>query len=209
MDTEEEQLEELKRWWREHGRTVLAGIVLGLGTVGGWTWWQGHVAEQAEAVSVLYERLVNTATGADHVVTIEQADAIIAQHPDSGYAALSALVGAHAAWRQQDPATAQRLLQWAVDHGQGFQLDDVARLRLARVLSQQGDHAGALATLDRVSGEPFTALVAEARGDVLAARDDRSGAEQAYEAALAEDALPQAARSRIELKRDAVAMQGG
>jgi predicted negative regulator of RcsB-dependent stress response len=209
MDTEEEQLEELKRWWREHGRTVVAGVVLGLGTVGGWTWWQGHVTAQAEAVSVLYDRLVSTAAGVDHTTTVEQADAIIAQHPDSGYAALSALVGAHAAWRQQDATTARRLLEWAVEHGQEFQVADVARLRLARVLSQAGEHESALATLGQVSGEPFAALVAEARGDVLAARDDSAGAEQAYEAALAEDALPASARGRIELKRDALALRGG
>ena len=52
MDTEEEQLEEFKRWWREHGRTVIAGVVLGLGTVGGWSWWRNHVTTQAEAASL-------------------------------------------------------------------------------------------------------------------------------------------------------------
>ena len=123
MDTEEEQLEELKRWWREHGRTVIAGVVLGLGTVGGWSWWRNHVTTQAEAASLHYEQLVNTAAVPDHDAAVAQADAIIAQDPDSGYAALAALVGAHAAWRKGDAATARRMLEWAVEHGEEFAVE--------------------------------------------------------------------------------------
>lgn len=209
MDTEEEQLEELKRWWREHGRTVIAGVVLGLGTVGGWSWWRNHVTTQAEAASLRYEQLVNTAAVPDHDAAVSQADAIIAQDPDSGYAALAALVGAHAAWRNADAATARRMLEWAVEHGEEFAVADVARLRLARVLASEGRYDEALAGLDAITGDAFTALVAETRGDVLAAKNDRDGAGRAYDAALADENLPGGARGRIELKRDALAMTGG
>jgi len=209
MDTEEEQLEALKRWWHEHGRTVVAGVVLGLGTVSGWTWWRGHVSEQAEAVSLRYEQLVNTAAVPDHAATVTQADAIIAQQPDSGYAGLAAMVGAHAAWRQGDTGTARRLLEWAAEHGEEFAIADVARLRLARVLAADGQHDAALAALGGISGDAFAALIEETRGDVLAAKEDRDGAGRAYEAALAHDDLPTGARGRIELKRDALTSKGG
>ena len=209
MSTDDQELEELKRWWQENGRTVIAGIVLGLGTVMGWTFWQNHTNAQAEAVSVLYERLVDTAAIPAHESAITQADAIIAQHPDSGYAGLAALVGAHAAFRHNDADTAKRMLRWAIDNGRAFEVANVARVRLARVMSQVGEHDAALGELDKVTGEEFTALVGETRGDVLVARGESEAARSAYQSALGDESLPAAARQRIELKLDVLSTAGG
>ena len=209
METEEQQLEEIKRWWNEHGRTVILGVVLGLGAVVGFTSWQAHVHGQSEALSVRYERLVNTAAMPDHAGTVAQADALIAEHPDTSYASLAALVGAHAAYRGKDPATARRLLQWAAEHGEAFQVRDVARIRLARLLSEDGQHDAAIAQLQQITGEEFAALVAEVRGDVLAEKKDLPGARGAFQAALELQNLPADARERIQLKLDALATGSG
>lgn len=208
MDSEEEQLEELKRWWKEHGRTVVAGVVLGLGSVVGWTSWRAHQDAQAEQISLRYEKLLNTAAIPNRRGTVEQADAIIAEHPDSAYAALAALVGAHAAYNGKDMTTAQRLLEWAASHGDSFEVSDVARVRLARVLSEQGQHDAALAALDRITHPEFSAVRSETRGDVLAAKPDAAGARAAYESALADGSLPEIARERIRRKLDALPSSG-
>lgn len=208
METEEQQLEELKRWWSEHGKTVILGVVLGLGSVGGFTTWRAHVHGQSEALSVRYERLVDTAATPNHTGAIEQADALIAEHPDTSYASLAALVGAHAAYRAKDPATSRRLLQWAVEHGEAFEVRDVARIRLARLLSEDGQHDAAIAELQQVHGEEFAALSAETRGDVLTEKQDLPGARGAFQAALEHQALPADARQRIQLKLDALASGG-
>ncbi|MEW8396328.1 MAG: tetratricopeptide repeat protein, partial [Candidatus Thiodiazotropha sp.] len=34
--TEEEQVEAIKRWWKENGTSVIAGLVIGLGGIFGW-----------------------------------------------------------------------------------------------------------------------------------------------------------------------------
>lgn len=209
MDTEEQQLEEIKRWWSEHGKTVVLGVVLGLGSVAGFTSWQAYTQGQYEALSVRYERLVNTAARPDHAAAVEQADALIAEHPATSYAGLAALVGAHAAYSAQDAMTARRLLQWAAEHGDAFEVREIARVRLARLLSADGQHDEALAQLQQVTSDAFAALVAEVRGDVLAARQDTAGARGAFQAALADESLPADARERIELKLDALAASGG
>lgn len=205
METDEQQLEELKRWWKEHGRTVLAGIVLGLGTVIGWTTWRSHQDSQAEALSIRYQALVDTAALPNHSGAVELADAIITDHPQSSYAALSALVGAHAAFKANDLATTRRMLEWASANGSNFQLDQVARVRLARVLSAEGRHDDALAQLDAVSDPSFAAMVAETRGDVLKARGDSDAARAAYEGALAAESVTPQARERITLKLETLA----
>ena len=209
MDTDEQQLEELKRWWSEHGRTVILGVVLGLGSVIGVSSWRAYVQSQGETLSARYEQLVNTAAMPHYTAAVEQADALIADHPDASYASLAALVGAHAAYKASDAATARRLLQWAADHGDAFEVRDVARIRLARLLSEDGQHDAAIARLQQVANEEFAALVAEVRGDVLSEKQDWTGARAAFEAALAHETLSSVARERIELKLDAITAGGG
>ena len=36
---EQEQWERVKRWIRENGPWLVAGVVLGLGALAGWRWW--------------------------------------------------------------------------------------------------------------------------------------------------------------------------
>jgi predicted negative regulator of RcsB-dependent stress response len=209
METDEQQLEEIKRWWSEHGRAVILGVVLGLGSVIGVSSWRAYVQSQGETLSARYEQLVNTAAMPDHSAAVKQADALIADHPDTSYASLAALVGARAAYKASDAATARRLLQWAADHGDAFEVRDVARIRLARLLSEDGQHDAAIARLQQVANEEFATLVAEVRGDVLSEKQDLTGARAAFEAALAHETLSSVARERIELKLDAITAGGG
>ena len=57
--TEEQQLEDLKKWWKENGRSITVGLVLGIGGVVGWTSWRAYDNAQAEKASIVYEQLVN------------------------------------------------------------------------------------------------------------------------------------------------------
>ena len=108
METEEQQIEELKRWWSEHGRTVIAGIVLGLGTVIGWTSWQNYQEGEAEALSARYASIETAAEAKQYEQVRTETDQLIAEHPQSAYAALSALIGANAAYSNEDLVTAER-----------------------------------------------------------------------------------------------------
>ena len=59
----------------------------------------------------------------------------------------------------------------------------VARIRLARVLSAQSKYDEALSTLAVEEPGAFAPRIADARGDVLLAKGDRSGALREYLAA--------------------------
>jgi predicted negative regulator of RcsB-dependent stress response len=133
---------------------------------------------------------------------------LIADHPKSSYAALSALVGAHAAYTGDDAATAERLLRWAIDNTSTFDVATVARLRLAQILTEKGEFDQSLALLDAISAEDFAALGLEARGDVLAAKHDVSAAKAAYDEALEVPSIQGDARARIQIKVDELAALG-
>jgi predicted negative regulator of RcsB-dependent stress response len=209
METEEQQLDEIRHWWSEHGRTVIAGVVLGLGTVIGWTSWRNYQESTAEELSARYDTIVNAATTTDYDQVRDLTNELIADHPKSSYAALSALVAAHAAYNSDDAATTERLLSWAIDNASSFDVANVARLRLAKVISQKGEFDRALTLLDAIDTEDFAALRLESRGDVLGAKSDLSAAEAAYAEALKEESLEQNARARIQLKLDELSSLGG
>ena len=208
METEEQQLEEIRHWWKEHGRTVIAGVVLGLGTVIGWTSWRNHQESTAEQLSARYETIVTAAALPDYEQVRDLTNALIADYPNSSYAALSALIGAHAAYSGGDAATAERLLRWAIDNTTAFDVATVARLRLAQIITEKGEFDQALALLDAVSAEDFAVLGLEARGDVLAAKHDVTAAKAAYDEALKVPSIQGDARARIQIKVDELAVLG-
>jgi predicted negative regulator of RcsB-dependent stress response len=205
VESEDQQVEALKQWWNDNGRAVVLGVVVGLGSVGGYIGWQRHVESNAEAASVAYSRIVNTAAIQNHSGAVSEADTLIGEQPQSAYAALAALVAASSAYEANDADNAIRLLRFSAEHAPEPEVADVARLRLARLLAEAEDYDGALTALGAVSGDTFTDLVAETRGDVLQARGDRDGAREAYERVLDNDDVGRPGRTRVQAKLDRLA----
>ena len=204
METEEQQLEELKKWWKEYGRTVVLGVVLGLSGIGGWSLWRGHVNTQAESASALYQRLLETASASNSESAIAQTDALIDQYPDSSYAVLGALVGARGAYQSEDANTAKRFLEWAREHGEITEVRDIAALRLARILNEEGQHETALQQLETITNKRFSVMRQELRGDVLRAQGNTDGARDAYLEVLKDNDISQAIRGTIQTKLDSL-----
>ena len=204
MNSEQEELETLKKWWSENGRAVVVGLVLGLGGVFGWTTWQARVEAAAEHLSVVYEGMVNAAASDDHVTALAEADRIIADNPDSEYAALAGLVGAKSALAAGRAGDAERLLAWVAEHAGREELRDVARIRSARLMLGAGRADAALGVLDGVDSSAFAAAVNELRGDILAGKGDSEAAAQAYRAALAAGSFTTGARNRLRVKLDSL-----
>ncbi|MDH0566727.1 tetratricopeptide repeat protein, partial [Pseudomonas oleovorans] len=61
MQTEDEQIAQLKDWWDRNGKPLLAGGVLALVAVFGWQGWQKYQVNQAQSASVIYQQLLETA----------------------------------------------------------------------------------------------------------------------------------------------------
>ena len=116
MADDEEQVEELKKWWSENGKSLVAGLGIGLAAVVGWTSWQTWERTQAELASVRYEQLVNDASAEKHDQALSQAEALADEFPDSAYASLASLIAARAAVQANDPDKAKQHLEWVVDH---------------------------------------------------------------------------------------------
>jgi predicted negative regulator of RcsB-dependent stress response len=187
--TEDEQLEALKRWWQENGRSTVIAIALALGAGFGWQGWQNYQQQQATQASLRYEMLMEavreTAQGGGDITTLKTlAEGIKTDYSGSAYADFAALHLARVAVHEEDLAQAEQELRWVLGRNPAKELKLLAELRLARVVAARGNAAQALAILQAAEPGAYAALYAEAEGDAALQLGDKDSAVAAYERAL-------------------------
>lgn len=184
---EQEQISALKAWWESYGNLVTGLIVAAaLASVGwqGWQWYEGRKASEAGA---LYFVVQQAAGNQDAQGARDAAGRLIGDYSGTAYAQLGALLSAGVQFEGGDLDNARAQLEWAADQGKDPALRELARLRLAAVLLQKGEHDAALARLQPAPAGAYAARFADLRGDVLAAQGKAEQARQAYQTAI--DAL--------------------
>ena len=186
-NTEEQQVEAIKRFFREHGLSMAAGILIGLGGLYGFREYQAAQLEAQEAQSAAYAALVDKAAaeGTDKKAWLTDAQKFIAEHKDSSYSHLTALMAAKEAVVLKDYATAEQQLEAVAKGSKVPEVIAVAQLRLARVQAEQAKYKEALATLSATMPAAFAAQQNELKGDVLLKTGDEAAALSAYKAAQA------------------------
>ncbi|MFA7552998.1 MAG: tetratricopeptide repeat protein [Spongiibacteraceae bacterium] len=198
--TEDEQVEALKTWWRENGKSTVATVVIAIVAVFGWQGWQKQQEQELSAASAIYQNLMVASTGNNGIVTDAQAatarhlaDTLKNDFSSTTYARFAAFYKAKFAVDANDLPAAEQELRWVLDNGSTPELILQARLRLARVLAAQQKFTEALAQLeDDAGGMPDQ--FAEVRGDIYLASGDKAKALEAYQKALMlAQALPQSA----------------
>ncbi|QYM95099.1 YfgM family protein [Dickeya ananatis] len=181
--TENEQVEVIRRFFAENGKALAIGVVLGVGALVGWRFWQNHQESSAMAASAAYQQ-VTESLSAGTVEGVAGAEKFAAG--DHGnYGALTALALAHQFVEKSDIAKAEQQLRLALSQTKDGDLQAMINLRLARVLLQQKKPDEALKTLDTIKLEGWAAMVADVRGDVLASKGDNQGARDAYSKGMA------------------------
>ena len=180
--TDEEQVERLKNWWSENGRSVVATLVLTVAGAAGWRWYDTQRVETLQAASETYEAYLE-ATGDARA---ELAANLAAEYGDTSYATFSLLHQAKETADANDLEGAVAVLGRIVEADGSRLLRDIARLRIARLLMEQGDADGALAVLAEVTSQGFRALVLELKGDIHRRNGERELAHEAYLSAFAE-----------------------
>ncbi|MFC5300940.1 YfgM family protein [Azospira restricta] len=188
---EQEQLAELKAWWKQYGNLVtgiVAAAALGVLAWQGWNWYQRNQATQASAV---YGVLQRAALERDTQKTKTAAGELVEKFGGTTYAPLGALTAAKTLFEAGDAKSAKAQLAWVAENGKD-ELKDIGRLRLAALLLDEQAYDEALKVLAAGHGASFETRFGELRGDVLAAQGKKAEAAAAYRGALA--ALENAAK---------------
>jgi predicted negative regulator of RcsB-dependent stress response len=179
--TEEEQVEALRKWWEENGRSTIAAVVIALAAGFGWNYWQDRQEEMATVASDTYQAMLQElgAGAAGQAQALGQQ--LKNEFSGSTYAQFAALHLARLAVERDDLAGAEAELRWALGQAAtGSDIAQVAQLRLARVLAAAGNGEQGLSILDQADAGAYQAAYAVARGDILMQLGREAEAGEAY-----------------------------
>lgn len=184
-ESEQEQIDAIKKWWKENGKAVIVGAILGFGSLIGWQQWQANAQAQRESASLEYDVLLEDLEKNKYQEVKNRGALILSNYQNTSYAALSAMSLAKVYVEEGDFASAKTYLQVVMDQDDQPQLKQIAQLRLARLLLADGDAAQALSKLKAMKVGGFAAVVDELEGDIQVALGNRAQARIAYQQALA------------------------
>ena len=87
--TEEEKIEAIKKWWNQNGKSIIAGIVIGITAIYGWRGYINYNVSQEKAASIIYEKLLlaSRKNDTDNIRTL--ANSIITNYESSTYSVFS------------------------------------------------------------------------------------------------------------------------
>lgn len=197
--SEEQQVEAIKKYWHENGNSLIAGLVIGLGGFVGWNYYQDSQIEAQEALSMQYQEAMESFASRDANFKANT-EAFINENSDSAYSAFAAFALAKDAVQLKDWATAETQLNKAVELAIDENVQAIAHIRLAKVQLQQQAYDKALATLSNPLPETFKASAEVIKGDAYLLQGQTELARTAYQAAA--DAGGLQANPSLQMKLD-------
>ncbi len=198
--TDDEQLEAVKRWTVENGAWLVGGIVLGAAVLFGYRYYQTYKTERALKAAAQFGEMTAALGRDDRSASQKLGEALVKDYSDTPYADQAELALARLSVDAGDLGKAVGPLTHVINESKDDGLKNIARLRLARVLSDQGKPDEALATLAVSPPAAFAAGFHEVRGDAFFAKKNFSSARSEYQAALTGGDARSASVALLELK---------
>ncbi|MDH5387937.1 MAG: tetratricopeptide repeat protein [Gammaproteobacteria bacterium] len=186
FETEEQQVEALKRWWKENASSLFIGLAVGGFSLAGWNYYQQTQYQHSVEASDMYVSVIaQTELSAGSVLDATVVDKLVAGYSDTPYAALSALVMAKNEADSGNLDQAVSRLQWAMANAVDDEVKVIAQLRLARLMIAQKKYDEANVLLSSKHTVAFDALYEELKGDLFVAKGQLEQARIAYDKAIA------------------------
>jgi len=180
---EQEQLDQLKHFWKKFGNLISWLLIVILGGYAGWNGYQYWQRDQATKAAVLFDEVERAVTAGD-VARVERSFADMKEKfGGTHYAHQAALLSAKTLQAKDKADAARAALKWVAESAPDPAYRDIARLRLSALLLDAGSNDEALAQLSAPFTPAMAGLAADLRGDILQAKGQKSDAVTAYQIA--------------------------
>ncbi|WP_431096125.1 YfgM family protein [Polaromonas aquatica] len=180
---EQEQLDELKHFWKQYGDMITWALIVVLGTFAAWNGYQYWQRNQAAQASVMYDEVERAVQSGDAA----KIDRSLADMKDrfgrTAFAQQAGLLAAKAYYDKGNVDASRAALNWVAEKATDEGYQAIARLRLAGLLLEKKSYDEALQQLSASFPKDFVALAADRRGDILAAQGKKAEAKAEYEKA--------------------------
>lgn len=206
---EQEQLDELKHFWKKYGDLITWVLIAVFGAVAAWNGYQYWQVRQTAQASALYEE-VDRAAQANDLPRMDLAYAELKDRFGSTlYAGQAGLLVAKTQFDKGNADASRAALTWlsanALDEG----YKALAKLRLSGLLMDAKAYDDALRLVSDKFPADFVALASDRKGDILSAQGKKSEARAEYEKAYKSIDARADYRRLVEVKLNAMGADPG
>ena len=201
---EQEQLDELKHFWKQYGDLITWVLIAVFGAVAAWNGYQYWQRQQAVQASSMYDEVERAVKSGDSARLDRSLVDMKDRFGSTVYAQQAGLMVAKAHYDKGNVEAAKAALTWVAGHAADEGYQAIAKLRLSGLLLETKAYDDALKLVSGSFPKDFVALAADRRGDILMAQDKKSEAKAEYEKAY--KALDERAEYRrlVEVKLNAL-----
>ena len=180
---EQEQLDQIKHFWKKYGNLISWVLIVVLGGYASWNGYQYWQRDQAAKAAVLFDE-VERAVVAGDVARVERSFSDMKdKFGGTHYAHQAGLLAAKSLQAKDKPDAARAALKWVAEGAPDVGMKDIARLRLASLLLDADQADAALAQLSASFTPAMAGLAADLRGDILQSKGQKAEAVSAYQSA--------------------------
>lgn len=189
MTPEQERIDKLKQLWQEYRWTIVGGVAIGVGTIGGWTGWQEYARVQQESASAYYQDVSVAVVTGDAQTAENATQQLLDEHAGTSYLTNAQLLLARSRFERGDAAGARDLLSQVLSSAKEKSIQHVARIRLAQLMLAQREFTETLELLDIAEMGGLDSHYHELRGDAYRGLAQIDKAREEYETSLAKLSL--------------------
>jgi len=206
---EQEQLDQIKHFWKQYGNAITWLLIVVLGSFASWNfynYWQRSQAQQAAALFDEVDRAVRSTDAA-------RMERVFSDMKDkfgsTVYAQQSGLLVARQYIQLGKPDAAKAALGWVAEKSSDPGYQALARLRLAAIAMEAKNYEETLRLLNLSYPASFEALVADRKGDVFSLQGDKAKAVAEYDKAYRLFDPRTEYRRLVEVKLNALGVDAG
>jgi len=177
---EQEQLDQLKYYWKQYGNAITWLLILVMGSYAGWNGYQYWQKQQSTKAGALFDEVERAASTGDTSKLERSWNDMKDRFPGTTYAAQSALLAGKTFQQAEKYDAALAALKWASESASDEASVQLARLRLANLQIQQKSYDEASKTLAKPFTPAFTGLALDIQGDLYMAQNKSQEAVKAY-----------------------------
>ncbi len=182
-ETEEQQVEALKNWWKENSSSLFFGLAIGLAGIFGWQYYNDYTTGQAQRASDLFNT-INKQVKRSELTDLNKLEQLTGEYKDTPYAAAAALSAASYYFDKGEVDKAIEQYQWVLANSDIEENVQLAATRLARLYIAEGRLDEAESLLQKDHPQAFAAQYAELKGDLYVTRGGHAQARAAYDEAI-------------------------
>ena len=206
---EQEQLDQIKHFWRTWGNLISWVLIAVLGSYAAWNGYQYWQHSQATKAASLHDEVERAVASGD----LGRVERSLADMKDkfgsTQFAQQSALLAAKALHAQGKAEAARDALSWVANGAADKAYRDIARLRLATLHLDAKAYDEAMKLLTQEFISEMSGLAADLRGDVLHAQGQNTQAGEAYQQAWQKLADSPDYRRLVQAKLNALGIDPG